>query len=129
MRVTLSFNGIAVDAQLHKGITFLRGYSGTGKTLLLSALELYCRNQGISCYLCDYHSQNLSEDKIYASCSDVQVLLLDNADLYLTPTLLKRLKDIEYIIISKKILFGFDLVSATSCLVHYNNMQLILEEF
>lgn len=100
-----------------------------GKTLLLSAVELYCRNQGISCYLCDYHVQDLSTEQIYVTCSDMQVLLFDNADLYLTPDLLKKLQNANYIIISKKDLFGFNLFSATSCLVHYDNKQLTLEEF
>ena len=100
-----------------------------GKTLLLSAIELYCRNQGIRCYLCDYHAQDLSEEQICAICSGMQVLLLDNADLYLTPELLEKLKCTNYVIISMKHLFGFDLFSSTSCLVHYNNKQLTLEEF
>ena len=129
MDINTIFNGINIKVKFNKGVTYLRGYSGMGKTLLLSAVELYCRNQGISCYLCDYHAQDLNTEQIYVTCSDMQVLLFDNADLYLTPDLLKKLQNANYIIISKKDLFGFDLFSATSCLVHYDNKQLTLEEF
>lgn len=129
MNIDTVFNGININVKFNKGITYLRGYSGTGKTLLLSAVELYCRNQDIRCYLFDYHVQDLSKEQICVMCSGMQVLLLDNADLYLTPDLLRELQCASYVIISMKNLLGFDLFSATSCLVHYNNRQLTLEEF
>ena len=87
------------------------------------------KKEHMGLYSCDYRSKNLGEDQMYTICSGVQVLLLDNADLYLTPALLKRLQEVDYIVISMKRLFGFDLASATSCLARYDNMHLTLEEF
>ena len=48
MVINTIFNGITVNVELNKGVNLLSGNSGTGKTLLMQAIELYCLNEGIS---------------------------------------------------------------------------------
>ena len=112
MVINTIFNGITVNVELNKGVNLLSGNSGTGKTLLMQAIELYCLNEGIS-YI----------------CSNSDVVLLDNADLYITEDLLKEIKcGDKLIVISLKISNKISMKYVREYLLNYEKMYLSLEE-
>ena len=104
MVINTIFNGITVNVELNKGVNLLSGNSGTGKTLLMQAIELYCLNEGISYTFGKSEFANYAPEQIVSICSNSDVVLLDNADLYITEDLLKEIKcGDKLIVISLKI--------------------------
>lgn len=97
LNIETTYDGIEVRADIECGINVLIGDSANGKSLLMKAVGVYCFEHNIDCVLFD------SKDVIKeCSCGDereqaaekirndilnmadkVEVLLLDNADLYL----------------------------------------------
>lgn len=128
LNVNINYNGIKIEAEFLNKINIFNGYSGTGKTLLMKATELYCMNNKISCRYCDYRCQDLEEDQIINYCKNAEVILLDNADLYLTNDLLEKLKD-KFIVICMKDTSVIDMLDTTEYIVHYENQKLTIEEF
>lgn len=99
IEINEQYNGITINASFNSKLNILVGDSGTGKTLLLSAIDLYCLNNNISCRLCNYNDANLSPEQIKAICAGADILLLDNADLYMNNSLLKELLTTSQLII------------------------------
>lgn len=123
------FNGIRIDAEINAGINLLSGDSGTGKTLLMQAIELYCSEKNIKYTFLNYRQRKNSEEQIEYLCNDSDVVIIDNADLFLGQSLLDRLQKInKYIIISLKDSSKIDCRNITEYLVHYDRLNLKLEE-
>ena len=100
LKIKTKYKGVSVDAKIIEGISILRGHSGTGKTFFMEAAYAYCQDNNISCIMMDYKSRNLDAESIKNTCKNMDVVLLDNADLYLTPNLLKDIiKTSKYILI------------------------------
>ncbi len=78
MVINTIFNGITVNVELNKGVNLLSGNSGTGKTLLMQAIELYCLNEGISYTFGKSEFANYAPEQIVSICSNSDVVLLDN---------------------------------------------------
>lgn len=124
----MMFNGVTFDASFSSRVNFLRGNSGTGKTFLLKALELYCNNNDISCQYLDYRARHKSLEYISTLCGDADVLLLDNADLYLTPEIFNKLRSSgKFMVISMKDISELDLEGVKGYVVKYSNTQLVLK--
>lgn len=123
------FNGIRIDAEINAGINLLSGDSGTGKTLLMQAIELYCSENNIKYTFLNYRQRKNSEEQIEYLCNDSDIVIIDNADLFLRQSLLDRLQKInKYIIISLKDSSKIDCRNITEYLVHYDRLKLKLEE-
>jgi ABC-type transporter Mla maintaining outer membrane lipid asymmetry ATPase subunit MlaF len=74
-------------------ICYIIDESGTGKTFLFSNLRNYCINNNVDFVLVDYNYSNKSEDEIINVCRNCsEIIILDNADLYLTPKIIDNLK-------------------------------------
>jgi hypothetical protein len=74
-------------------ICYIIDESGTGKTFLFSNLRNYCINNNVDFVLVDYNYSNKSEDEIINVCRNCsEIIILDNADLYLTPKIINNLK-------------------------------------
>lgn len=129
LSVNEQYNGIFIQVNIDSRLNILVGNSGTGKTLLLSALDLYCLNNNISCRLCNYNDASLNEDQLINICSYADVLLLDNADLYLTNDILMHLLNIsKIIVISMEDISNIDTNEAEQYLVDYNNTKLSIRK-
>ncbi len=125
LKVGLLYNGINIEADFNTKLNILAGYSGTGKTLLISAVDFYCLNNDISRILCNYNNIGLSADKIKDICSDTDVVFLDNADLYLTDDILQSiLQTAKIIIISMKDTSNISTSDADIYNVEYSNLNL-----
>lgn len=110
--------GILINANFKDKVCILKGGSGDGKTLLFSKLQFYYDDKGIPVALLNSSSFSNSEilsirqgtcdiDHIYLktlnASSGAKVILLDNADLYLTTDILNEMKTFgELIVISIK---------------------------
>lgn len=128
MNFLVENNNISVDVNFNKGINFLIGSSGSGKTFLLKSIVLFCKLKNISYVKIDYTS-DLNEDIILLSCKEKEVILLDNADLYLSPNMYNKIKSLNSIvIISKKKISNLSCNDTKMYVVHYRDKHLSIEE-
>lgn len=90
---------IHVDVQIKHTLCLLHDNSGSGKTYLFSLLEYYCLENGISYRRFDYNSCGIPASRLIQDCGNVDILLLDNADLYMTSEFYAYLKGLNKIIL------------------------------
>lgn len=122
--IKTKYNGIDVECSFNNKLNILRGSSGSGKSLLLTAIDFYCTFNKISCRLCNYDIAGLRPDTIISICEDVEVVLLDNADLYLTEDILKAiLKTAKFVIMSIKNTDGISIDGASEYLVEHKDLH------
>lgn len=127
--VKQKFKGIDVEAEFKNSLSLLSGDSGTGKTLLLKAVRLYCRNNNISCQYCDYNLEGKKSNQIITLCEGCDVVLFDNADLYLTDEIIHYfLNKGSIIIFSMKNTFGISTAGSSRFFVNFKNFKLQVEE-
>lgn len=124
-----TYNGIHINVQLDYKLNFLIGDSGTGKTLLMSAVDLHCLNNNISCRLCNYNDANLTESQLLNICNNSDVVLLDNADLYLTNNLLENiLQSASIVVVSMKDTSSLDCGDSKQYFIEYEHLELSMRE-
>lgn len=120
--------GVFFNASFEQGITVLNGYSGDGKSFLLSLIAGYCSDNNID-YLFVNSLHLLSSDDIEKLSVTKKVLLLDNADLYMTKKLYKYLSCLPIItIISIKNKFFNNIKKVNNYCVLYDGESLSLRE-
>lgn len=129
MTMNLMSNPINVCVSFEKGVSILDGFSGEGKTFLIKLIKSYCKRTGISSiYItCD---TGISAESIEKECVNKEVILLDNADLYMTRKLFSYLKSLKnsIVIMSLKRSFLYDSYDCKTYLVCYDNNSITLEE-
>lgn len=129
LSINEKYSGINMDVCFDSKLNILVGNSGTGKTLLMSALDLHCLNNNIKCRLCNYNDANLDKEQIISVCSESDVLLLDNSDLYMNSELLKMLLSMSKIIImSMKDTSNIDTSESEQYMVEYNDLNLTVRK-
>lgn len=129
LEIKTIYNGININGTFRKGLNILVGYSGTGKSLLLAAVDLYCIQNDIKCILCNYNDAILSEDKIINICRGFDIVLLDNADLYITNDILINIRNMaEIVIMSMKNTSAISTGDAREYIVEYDKLRLDAEE-
>jgi hypothetical protein len=126
--------GTYIDVALQEQINVLQGISGEGKTYLFYLMSAYAINNDIPMRV--INSQLFSSasvavkseevcNLVLSICKDVDVLILDNADLYLTHELLEKLKKFaNTIIISIKNSYG--VCGGHLCHIKYEDEKIIL---
>lgn len=106
---------ILVNVEFHDKINLLYDDSGTGKSYMFTLIKTFCDINGKSCIFINYNnSPNFSDNKSQIAewcsmCKHYDIILLDNADIYLTPDILEELSE-NYngiILISIKKLDGY----------------------
>lgn len=128
--VDIFFSGIEMHMKFDSKINLLGGYSGTGKTLLMKAITLHCTQSGISYRYVDYKNKDMTEEEIASYCKSAKIVMLDNADLYITDKLLNLLSEsADMIIMSLKQTHLISMKNVKEYIVHYENMRLELEGF
>lgn len=127
--INMNYSGVQINAIFNNKLNMLSGFSGTGKTFLMGAVELFCRNNKIACAVCDYRTQDITPDTIKDLCENANVILLDNADLYLNNDILEWIREKDkFAIICMKKTSKIDMRGVTEYIVRYENLNLILEE-
>lgn len=130
LEVDIKYNGISIKADFNNSLNFLVGNSGTGKTLLMKAVQLYCLNNKIKNIYCDSDCSGLTSSQIIDQCSDKEVVILDNADLYLTREILEEIQkdDDKIIIVCMKNTCNINTYYASEYVVKYKNKELTVRE-
>lgn len=130
LNVMMTYQGVQVTANFINRLNMLSGYSGTGKTFLMQAIELFCVNSSIECVYCNFRFKDYTQEQIEEVCKNAQVVLLDNADLYLTNELNLWLKSTDkFIIMCMKDTSHVDMENVHKYIVTYANTTLTLKEF
>ena len=114
---------IKIHAKFDEGINVIYGYSGTGKTFMFEKINNYYANsKDFRVALVDYNYSNKSEELIVEFCKNTDLVLLDNADLYLTESLVNKLRSIcRCIVISMKNTVFFHQNEVNILSVEYKN--------
>lgn len=98
--LSCSFESIQIDAKFYDKICVFHNDSGSGKTLLMSAIDSYCNDElGIHCFIVDYRFHNRSAKDIMSAIGNAEVVCLDNADLYMTYDLYDSLLNSKKLVI------------------------------
>lgn len=120
-------NGVSFDINFTDRINVIKGASGTGKTFLFNILMSYCVNNKISYAYIDYNFlASGDESLIFSHCLNKDLIMLDNADLYLTFELFNKIRSLDAtIILSKKSTFGLNMEDAHLYNIEYINSSLI----
>lgn len=109
------------DVNFSDKLNLIKGSSGTGKTFLFHIMQAYCVSEEISCALIDSKVlSSANEDIIYSMCLGKEIVILDNADLYLNGELFDKIRNLDCtVIISKKGTFGLNMKAVHLYLVKY----------
>ena len=99
MLIQTRYSGTQIKVNIKSGVNILEGYSGTGKTFLMKGIVYYCKSNKISYSYIDYKDIDRGSDIIKASCRNKDIVMLDNADLYISNELLEEIKKTAKIII------------------------------
>ena len=95
MKIDWTFKGDS-DINLHIDVTdkiaILWSDSGTGKTFMFHMLESYFVTKGITYRKFDYNVEGQDIEWIKQGIEKADIILLDNADLYMTRELFEYLK-------------------------------------
>lgn len=130
LSVNLKYQSTDVEARFSNRWNMLSGYSGTGKTFLMQAVELFCMDNSINCIYCNYRFKGYDNDQIEKACKNAEVVLLDNADLYLNNELFLWLKETgKLLIICMKDTSKIDMENVHKYIVNYENKMVSVEEF
>lgn len=129
MRINTNYNGINIDITLDNKIYKLLDKSGSGKTLLMQAISEYCLNNSITHTLINYKQANIPKDNIINSCRNIDIVMMDNADLYITDDILKEVsKTAKCMLISIKDSDRLFVVDAVDMAINYNKLNLTAKE-
>lgn len=130
LNININYQGINVDVQFNHIWNMLSGYSGTGKTFLMQAIKLFCMKHEISCVYCDYNFLDKEIDQVKSFCKNAEVVLLDNADLYLTNELFLWLKGSgKFLIVCMKDTSKIDMEDVAEYIVSYENRHITMEAY
>lgn len=93
-RVNVSLETVNLDVLFEDKINLIVQDSGTGKSYLFSLLNEYCKHNGISCLLFNYSTLEFVNN-LREHIKGKELILLDNADLYLDSDLLSFIEQQE----------------------------------
>lgn len=126
--IQTNYNGLLIDIKLFKHITFLLGNSGTGKTFLFSVLIGYFMSNSITYGFLDFNTNPDNALDVIKAYNNVEFILLDNADLYMTKELWEYINSAKnYFIISMKGCSSIAFNNVSICNISYTPSTLTLE--
>ncbi len=108
IRILKTEGTLNVDISLSNKVCLLASDSGTGKTYAMSFVREYCIENDIRCTMVNYNDAEKSEDEIIRYCVDSDVVIFDDANLYLTSSIIDRVyQTSKIIVVCAQDLFGF----------------------
>lgn len=99
IQFTKEYSGIVFDVDIQDRISLFTGYSGTGKTFAFGAIQEYLVSNNIRTIYFDDRQMDYTTDQLISLCDNKEVIILDNADLYLTQDLLDSIIDSDKILL------------------------------
>lgn len=120
-----TYNGLHFSVEFKDNLSVLNDLSGTGKTFLFKVLKEYCREHDISCIYCNYEFADYKKENIINLCKDNDIVIFDNADLYLTDEILEAVRNpSRLVVVSIKNLFSLKIQNAGYYYVAYDGKRL-----
>lgn len=121
------FNGIHFDVCLEDRVNLFSGVSGEGKTFLFKTLKAHLKINGVSCIYFNNTATDFSEMAIKEACNNKEVIIFDNADLYLTQDILDYVTNIsDTVIISMQLYCRLKFKSYRFYAVEYSGNNLVV---
>lgn len=106
MQINWIYKGVSninLSINITDKVAILLDESGTGKTFMFQMLASYCVINQIPFEKFDYGSENKELSWFIQSMKNASIVIMDNADLYMTPELFEYLKSCgKQVIISIK---------------------------
>lgn len=100
IRIKEAMMGVYCDIDLHNHVCILSGDSGIGKSFLIDILKSYVERKGIKYSYLDGSTRTKTSNEIVSFCQSSDLVLLDNADLYLTSEITAALgKTVKMIVV------------------------------
>lgn len=125
MNISCMYGSVSVNAAFKNGINLFYDISGSGKTFLFTIVKTYCEENSIRYEAFDYLNTNKSTNSILNSCKGADIVILDNADLYITKPLLAELQKLcPCILISVKDITKIPMRGVSMCSVTYTGNKL-----
>ncbi len=89
-----------ISIHLDSRVCVFSGNSGSGKTYSIKIIKGYARTCGIKCIEINCGiGTDISAEDIISICKNKEIILLDNADLYLTSEILKSISKEDNLIV------------------------------
>lgn len=117
-------NGVFVNCSFSSGVYVFQSESGSGKTFFFRMVELVCKEKRVSCKFFHSSSVNLSSDDIIKSASDFDVVIFDNADLYLNQEIVDSLRDDQIIFVAMKYPFKLNIKNRKLVNIRYDGSSI-----
>ncbi len=113
-----------IDVDLKSKVSFFIGNSGEGKTFFFDLVKNYLLLNGVKFTAIDHNNYG-DPSKLPIVVSGSEVVILDNADLYLTPELLEKIKAVSNsMLISIKNRYMYSMKDAECYVVNYDGDNL-----
>lgn len=120
LNLSYEAKGTLFTVDLVEGVTMIKDDSGTGKSFLFDTMAGELRERGIGFRYLDHKNRESARDILHGLSNECSMVILDNADLYLTNDILKYLKStVKYIVIAMKGCHGLCVSDVDFCAVDY----------
>lgn len=117
----IRYLGVDIEINFDCKLNNIVGNSGTGKSFLMQAILAYCINNNINCIKCDFSISEKSTETIIEIIRDSDIVLLDNADLYMNDKIMKFIRDNnKMLIMSMKETYGINIQHMQNYIVEYD---------
>lgn len=117
-------NDVFVNCSFGSGVYVFQSESGSGKTFFFQIVASVCNEKGVSCKFFHSSSINLSSDNIIKSANDFDVVIFDNADLYLTQRIVDNIRDDQIVFISMKYPFKLNIKNRKLIAIRYDGSSI-----
>lgn len=102
-------SGVSVNCSFGTNTYVFQGESGEGKTFFFNMVKSTCIKEGVSCRFFRADSNLLGDDLIIEEMNLADVIIFDNADLYLTQRIVDNIRDNQIVFISMKYPFKLNI--------------------
>lgn len=110
LKVKGDLDGFYFDIDIPSGVSILRGDSATGKTFLFDFLSQYIASisvkQNIKALHFNFLNKNTVEHMFSNNSTHYNVIMFDNADLYLTGNIITKAENMSNFVLVAGRLFG-----------------------
>ena len=102
LNINKKIYGKDISVNISSRLNLFFSESGTGKTFFMNIIYGYCLDEGIKCAYINHKSSMYRTEDIINICKDMDIVMLDNADLYLNNDILNSICDNTMIFVDMK---------------------------
>lgn len=117
-------NGVFVNCSFGTNAYVFQGESGSGKTFFFNMVRSTCMKEGVSCRFFKADSSLLGDNLIIEEMGLADVIIFDNADLYLTQQIVDNIRDNQIVFISMKYPFKLNIKNRKLVDISYSDNKM-----